>query len=80
MNGVADPVDTGVAANDLVHRVNHDHFVVFVDGILEKRGGGRFVGGIVRWMSAGRATFSRRVDRAQINGGKDVFFGLGLRA
>ena len=34
VNGVADPVDTGVTANDLVHRVDHDHLVVFVDGIL----------------------------------------------
>lgn len=36
MNRNADPVNAGVAANDLVHRIDHDHFVVFVDGVLRE--------------------------------------------
>lgn len=36
VDGVADPVDAGITAHDLVHRINHDDFVVFVDGILKE--------------------------------------------
>jgi Ni,Fe-hydrogenase maturation factor len=42
VNGVANPVDAGVAADNLVHRINHDHFVVFVDGVLRDGDEGRF--------------------------------------
>mmetsp|Transcript_16026 Transcript_16026/g.25872 ORF Transcript_16026/g.25872 Transcript_16026/m.25872 type:complete len:249 (-) Transcript_16026:5-751(-) len=34
VHGVADPVDSGVAADDLVHRVDHDHLEVFVHRVL----------------------------------------------
>ena len=34
VHGVADPIDSGVVAHDLVHGVNHDHFVVLVHGIF----------------------------------------------
>jgi len=38
VHGVADPVDSGVAADDLVHRVDHDHLEVFVHRVLTGRG------------------------------------------